>query len=277
MSEHKAPRGPHLNHTGHFLKRGGPVIDAIMNRRSVRHYMDVPVDWDKIINCVEAGMMAPSAGNLQIWRFSVVRTAAKRSAIADACLQQHWMEQAPVHIVIFAKLEREEKFYGVRGTRLYSIQDCAMSAMNIMTAAEAFGLSTCFVSAFDEEVISRIFKLPDEVRPQGVITMGYSDDKPDAPIRYRVESLIGIENYGTAMNEGGGRVADPGAAVSNYRYLERFPRYVKDAANDINRATRKSRSRFFENVMEKVRKMMERKEEKKESQKPLKEDPNSKN
>ncbi len=209
--------------------------------------------------------MAPSAGNLQVWRFVVVRTQDKRNRIAEACLQQYWMSQAPVHIVIVAKLAREEQFYGIRGTRLYSIQDCAMAAMNIMLAAHDLGLGTCFVSAFEEEALSRIFNFPDNVRPQGVITLGYTDDKPDAPSRFRVETLIGVEKWGTAMNEGGGRVADPAAAIQTYHVGERLPRYIKDAIQDIDKVTKRKREHFLKTLIDKVKK--KKPEEKEESEK----------
>ncbi len=229
-----------------------PVFQAIFSRRSIRKYLDVPVEWDKIGDVVRAGMMAPNSGNLQVWRFVVVRNQEKRRAIAEACLQQYWIEQAPVHIVIFAKLEKMSQYYGIRGVRLYSIQDCAMAAMNMMLAAHELGLGTCFVSAFEEEAMTRIFKLPDNVRPQGVITLGYPDEKPDVPSKYRIETLTGIENYGMAMNEGpGGRIWDKAAAVSTYRYAERFPRYVQDAARDIDKATTAKRKNFFGKLIKK--------------------------
>lgn len=232
-----------------------PVITAIKARRSIRTYMDVPIEWGKIISVIEAGMMAPSAGNLQIWRYTVVRNQEKRREIAEACLQQYWMEQAPAHIVIFAKLQKEEQYYGIRGTRLYSIQDCAMSAMNMMLAAQDLGLGTCFVSAFEEEALSRIFGLPDNIRAQGVLTIGYTDEKPPTPLKYRVESIIGIENYGTAMNpegyKGGGRVAGGGSAEHNFRYAERFPNYVKDAIHDVGRATAKKRENILGKLLNK--------------------------
>lgn len=228
-----------------------PVIQAIFSRRSIRRYLDVPVEWDKVGDVVRAGMMAPNSGNLQIWRFVVVRTPEKRRAVADACLQQYWMEKAPVHIVIFAKLEKMSQYYGIRGVRLYSIQDCAMAAMNMMLAAHELGLGTCFVSAFEEDAMTRIFKLPDNVRPQGVIALGYPDEKPDVPSKYRIETLTGIENYGMAMNEGSGRVADAAAAVQTYRYAERFPKYVQDAVSDIDKATASKRKSIFGKLIKK--------------------------
>ena len=258
--------GVHGVHSHHgpdndFGEHGGHVIHAIMNRRSVRSYLDVPVSWDKIITCIEAGMMAPSAGNLQIWRFVVVRSLSKRKALAEACLQQYWMEQAPVHIIVFAKLEREEQYYGIRGTRLYSIQDCAMASQNIMLAAGELGLSSCFVSAFEEEAISRIFNLPDNVRAQGVITVGYSDEKPGIPSRYRVETLVGVEKYGTAMNEGGGRVPDPAAAVHTFRYAERANNYVKEAVSDMTRVVKHRLKK--KGIKERIKEKLEQSREKK--------------
>ena len=224
-----------------------PVVRAIKARRSIRTYMDVPVEWDKIITAVEAAMVAPSAGNLQVWRYVVVRKQEKRKQIAEACLQQYWMEQAPVHVVIVAKLEKEEQFYGKRGVDLYSVQDCAMAAMNVMLAAHDLGLGSCFVSAFDENALSRIFGLPETVKPQGVVTLGYTDQKPSPPIRFRSESIVGIENYGTAMNEGGGRVADGNAAVSNYRYVERFQKYAQDGFSDVSKKIKQKKvlHKFF--------------------------------
>jgi len=222
-----------------------PSITTIKQRRSIHSYLDVPVEWDKIIACIQAGMLAPNAGNLQVWRFVIVRNPDKRKALAEACLQQYWMEQAPVHIVIFAKLDREEQYYGIRGARLYSIQDCAMAAMNIMLVAHDLKLGTCFVSAFDEDALTRIFEVPDNVRPQCVITMGYTDEKPDMPSRFRVETLIGLENYGMAMNEGLGRHPDRDAANSTYRYAERFPKYVQDAVADMGKVTAKKRKKLL--------------------------------
>lgn len=242
-----------------------PVITAIKARRSIRSYMDVPVEWGKIISVVEAGMMAPSAGNLQVWRYTVVRNPAKRREIAEACLQQYWMEQAPAHIVIFAKLQKEEQYYGIRGTRLYSIQDCAMSAMNMMLAAQDLGLGTCFVSAFEEEALSRIFGLPDDIRAQGVVTIGYTDEKPPTPLRYRVDNIISIENYGSAMNpegyKGGGRV-DSDGSISNYRYAEKFPGYVKDAITDISKATARTRKNMLGKLLNKGKDLKEKLDEK---------------
>jgi nitroreductase len=207
------------------------ILDALHSRRSIRRYLDVPVEWDKVGTILDAGRVAPSAGNLQAWRFVVVKKEAKRKLIAEACLQQYWMEQAPVMIVIFAELPKMEQHYGLRGVRLYSVQSCAMAAMQMMLAAESVGLGTCFVGAFDENAIARIFNLPDTARPQGVITVGYADEQPDMPLRYRLENIAWTEVFAY----GGGRVADRDYALWNFRYAQKAQNYVQDAAKDMKK------------------------------------------
>ncbi|MFH1181533.1 MAG: nitroreductase family protein [Candidatus Woesearchaeota archaeon] len=207
------------------------VIDAIHSRRSIRRYLDVPVEWDKIGSILDAGRVAPSAGNLQAWRFVVVKKEEKRKLIAEACLQQYWMEQAPVFIVIFAELPKMEQHYGLRGVRFYSVQSCAMAAMQMMIAAESLGLGTCFVGAFDENAIARIFNLPDTARPQGVITIGYADEKPDMPLRYRLENIAWTEVFAYGM----GRVADRDQVLWNFRYAQKASKFAQDTARDMQK------------------------------------------
>lgn len=207
------------------------VLDAMHSRRSIRRYLDVPVEWDKIGTILDAGRVAPSAGNLQAWRFVVVKKPEKRKLIAEACIQQYWMEQAPVFIVIFAELPKMEQHYGLRGVRLYSAQSCAMAAMQMMIAAESLGLGTCFIGAFDENAIARIFNLPETARPQGVITIGYADENPDMPIRYRLENIAWTEVFAY----GHGRVADKDTVLWNFRYAQKASNYVQDAAKDMKK------------------------------------------
>ena len=101
------------------------VFEAIRTRRSIRKYKDQQVPWDNVVTILHAGRYAPSAGNLQNWKFITVKSDAKRIAIAKACLQQEWMETSPVFIVIVAEPAQAERYYGTRGARLYTIQGCA--------------------------------------------------------------------------------------------------------------------------------------------------------
>lgn len=171
------------------------TIECINTRRSIRKYKDKPVEWDKIVTVLNAGRMAPSAGNLQNWKFIVVREDDVRKKIAQACLEQSWMETAPVHIVVVAEPEKAKRYYGSRGEFLYSIQNCAAAIENMLLAAHDIGLGTCWIGAFNEDLIRRAVNLPEHVTPQAVITLGYADEKPIRPPKTRLEYVVWLEKW----------------------------------------------------------------------------------
>jgi len=171
------------------------VFEAIRSRRSVRKYKDKQVPWDNIVTIMQAGKYAPSAGNLQNWKFIVVKSDAKRKSITKACLQQEWMELAPVYIVVIAEPEKAERFYGSRGARLYTIQGCAAAIENMLLTAHSLGLGACWIGAFDEDEIWRILNLPEEKSVQAVITIGYADENPESPPKNRIEHVMFFEKW----------------------------------------------------------------------------------
>lgn len=172
------------------------VYEAIKKRRSVRKYLDSPIPFDRIARVLDAGHCAPCAGNLQAWRFIVVKTKEKIAQVAKDCFDQLWIETAPALIVICADNTKIKRAYGVRGERLYSIQDCAMAGMNMMLAAEAEGLGTCFVGAFEERMLKKTLDIPDSARPQGVITIGFPDEKPSEPLKSELEDVLFFGRWG---------------------------------------------------------------------------------
>ncbi len=171
------------------------VHEAILRRRSIRKYLETPLEWEKIGKVVDAGRLAPSAGNLQPWKFVVVTDKEIKQMVAEACLKQYWIATAPVVIVICSENTKLSRFYGIRGERLYSIQSCAAAAENMILQATALGLGSCWVSAFDEEMIKRALKIPDFVRPQIIVTIGYADEVVPEPPKYTLTDVIFLQRY----------------------------------------------------------------------------------
>ena len=233
------------------------VFEAFRNRRSVRKYLDIPVEWDKVGSILEAGRLAPSSGNLQAWKFIVIRDLTKRKQVAEASAQQYWMEQAPVHIIIVGVFNKHQRFFGDRGKDLYVIQDCAMAAMQMMLAAHALGLGSCFVTAINEETMGEIILIRGGARPMGVLTIGYPAEAPKMPLRYRLENIAYLENdAGLAYVHGytPGRIADFDDTMSNWRFAERGIMYVKQAAEDLGKVSKEKRKGLFHKIMEKTKK-----------------------
>ena len=171
------------------------VFDCIRTRRSIRKYKERDVPWDNIVEILQAGKYAPFAGNIFNVKFVVVRDEGKRRAIAEASLQQYWMQNAPIHIVVVGDPEKAERYYGTRGTRLYTIQGAAAAIENMLLTAHSLGLGACWVGTFDEEEIRRLCNLPEHVNVQAIITIGYADEYPEAPPKYRVEHAMFFEKW----------------------------------------------------------------------------------
>ena len=77
-----------------------------------------------------------------------------------------------MHIVVCSEAEKSELFYAEKGKKLYAIQNCAAAIQNMLLAAHAEGLGSCWVGAFDEDMLKDALKIPDEVYPQAVVTIG---------------------------------------------------------------------------------------------------------
>ncbi|MBN1645730.1 nitroreductase family protein [Candidatus Woesearchaeota archaeon] len=154
------------------------AIECIRSLHLVKSFIDKPVEWDILVRILECGQRALSAANLYPFRFLVITNKEIIRALPRHCLNQEGM-YAPLLVVVAAELERPERFFGLRGKRLYAVQDSAYATSNIMLAATAMGLSVNLVRAFDEFRIVEMFGMGENVRPQAIIAMGYSNEKPE--------------------------------------------------------------------------------------------------
>lgn len=179
------------------------VEEAIKKRRSIRKYLDRRVEWEKVGKVIEAASYSPSAGNIQNWQFIVVTDEKSKQEIAEASLKQYWIATAPLLIVICDKKEEIRRFYGERGERLYSIQNCALAAQNIMLTATALGLSTCWVGAFNEEAVSKVLKIPPkDITPEIIITLGYTTEEIiNKPQRHPLDRMTFFNEWGNSQSE----------------------------------------------------------------------------
>ncbi len=206
------------------------TMDCIYTRRSIRKYKDIPVEWELIGRVVEAGSFAPTAGNIQDYRFIVVLDETKRKSIAEACLQQYWMESAPVIIIACAEIKKAQVFYGTRGERLYNIQNVAAAMENMLLAANNFGLGACWVGAFDEAMVKRICRIPDYARPHAILTLGHPDEVPPRPQQYKLEYMFYFERYNN-------RIKDVHVVIGEYSPT--VARNIKAAKDSLDKSTTK--------------------------------------
>jgi nitroreductase len=176
------------------------ALECIATRRTIRKFLDIPVEFEKVGNVLDAGRYAPSAGNLQDWKFILVTDDKMRQEVSKACVEQFWLATAPVIIIVCTEPERTKRFYGKSGEK-YSIQNGAAVIQNMLLAAHAEGLGSCWVGAFEDEAIKRLFSIPDDVLVQAIVPLGYPDEKVPMPLRYTLENVTYIEAWGNRIKD----------------------------------------------------------------------------
>ena len=153
-------------------------FNAVTSLAAVKRYEKKEVD-DKLIGVIlYMANHADSAGNLQGWEFIVVRDPEVKKMLHKAALKLDVIQDAPVDIVVCADLKKYSLKYDERGEYLYSLQDTAGTIAIIMVTAQILGLGTNWIRAFDENDIKAALGLPNELRPVGIITLGYPLEKP---------------------------------------------------------------------------------------------------
>ncbi len=169
--------------------------NVFLGRRSIRRYKSKDLPISLVGDIIDLARYAPSSGNLQNWKVVIVTDQDKRQEIADACLQQDWMVEAPVHLVICNDYNDVKNHYGKLG-KMFSIQNCANFAYAITLCATDFGVSSCWIGAFDTEAIHRILDIPDDMDPEIIIPLGYSDETKKPSLREDPNYLVYFNSWG---------------------------------------------------------------------------------
>jgi nitroreductase len=171
------------------------LFEAIRLRRSIRAFTEEEVSEEEIRKLLKAARSAPSAGNIQPWSFVVVRDANTKRRLAEAALNQFFIEKAPVVIVVCTDWNRSGQGYGSRGTNLYCIQDTAAATQNMLLATVALGLGACWVGAFQEDIVRVVLSVPKGLRPVAIVPVGRPAEKPNPPHKRPLEEVVHRETF----------------------------------------------------------------------------------
>lgn len=171
------------------------VFEVIKGRRSIRSYKKQDIPEDTVRKLVEAAIMAPSAGNVQPYKFVIVNSEKGRQQLSRAAFNQRILLEAPVAIVVCADEKEASKKYGDRGKKLYCIQDTAAAIQNLLLAAYSLGLGTCWIGAFNEDDARKVVNAPKEMRPLAIIAIGYPNEMPHPTSRRSFEEVANQEKF----------------------------------------------------------------------------------
>ena len=160
------------------------VFEAIKRRRSIRAYLDRPIEKEKITKLLQAAQLAPSAKNRQEWKFIVVTDEKIRKELVPACRGQKFIAEAPVVIAGIA----DPTF------RWYKI-DMGIALEHVALEAVELGLGTCWIGAFDEKAVSRLLDVPPNLETVALLTVGYPREEGFKTSRKPLDEIVYYERY----------------------------------------------------------------------------------
>ena len=164
------------------------ALDVIMSRKSVRSYTEEAIPAEKVEVLLKAAMAAPTAMNVQPWRFVVVTDQEVKDKLAGP--RGGMIAKAPLVIVVCGETTFMRKPWGqpdaepVEMENIFWYEDCAAATENLLLAAEALGLGAVWTAGYPaadrmQPAIDAL-ELPDNVKPFCIIPIGYpaGDDQP---------------------------------------------------------------------------------------------------
>jgi nitroreductase len=151
-------------------------MSLIQKRRSIRNFLDRPVEAEKIDLLIEAALRAPSSRDLNPWQFVVVTNRDLLEQLARA--KQHgsaFLKNAPLGIVVCADPEQCDVW----------IEDASIASIFIHLAAESLDLGSCWIQIRErmhngqknsQEYVTETLNIPTKMRVESIIAVGYPDE-----------------------------------------------------------------------------------------------------
>lgn len=191
--------------------------EFLRSRRSIRHFKPDPVPPDILQQVIETATYAPSAHNLQPWRFAVLIQAESKVRLAEAITGRFRQDmiadgvpeadiqarvdrsirrsrEAPVIVVLCrdtAQVKSQADALGRQAEAVMGTQSVSLAGLQLLLAAHAEGLAGTWICwpLFAPDETRRALGLAAAWKPQGMIFLGYPDEAPEIPERRPLQEV----------------------------------------------------------------------------------------
>lgn len=144
------------------------VLETIFKRKSVRKYLDRPVEKSKMEMLVRAGMAAPSSRDRRPWEFIIVTDRTLLDTMADGLPFARMLKETQQAIVVCGDTIKSDNSWFL---------DCSAATQNILLAAESMNLGAVWTAVFPYpdrmKIVSKVLNMPEHIYPLAVIPVGY--------------------------------------------------------------------------------------------------------
>jgi Nitroreductase len=170
-------------------------LELCLRRQSCRSFSDKPVEHDKLVKCVDAGHLAPSACNSQPWSFVVAESPDVVAEVAK-CGQQMkmnaFLSKAQAFIIVLE--EHAVLMPTVRSlidSQYFAKGDLGAATVHVCLEAASLGLGTCIIGIYDREGVCKALNIPIDKQFAAFIAVGYpADDKIRDKSRKPLEDIV---------------------------------------------------------------------------------------
>lgn len=166
------------------------VLEPIRRRYSCRAYQNKAIEQEKLDQIFEAARLAPSAKNIQDWRFVVVMDKEKKHQLAEAANNQMFLEKAGAIIIACS----DSDYVMACGQPIAPI-DVAIALDHISLQAAELGLATCWIGSFSPEKVRTITDIPDDIAVIELMALGYPTDGRRETEREPIEKIVCYEKW----------------------------------------------------------------------------------
>ena len=166
------------------------ILETIRKRYSCRAYQEKDIEQEKLDSILEAARLAPSARNMQDWRFVIVTEVGNKRQVAECTNRPDVFEKAGAIIAACSN-----SYHVMRCGQAIAPIDVAIALEHICLQATELGLGTCWIGSFDTEKVRRVLDIPDEIIIIELMTVGYPTDSKPEPKRESIENIACYDKW----------------------------------------------------------------------------------
>lgn len=179
--------------------------EVLRGRHSVRSFKTTKkVDYQDVLKIIEAGSLAPLAGNCLCLKYIVATNKDTIRLLAEAA-QQTFVEEVDYVIVVCTDRKFLKKMFLNRAD-MYAMQQAGASIENMLLKTTELGLASCWVGAFTEDIVKRALRLPETLNVEALLPIGYEMGKAKSKQKPDINSMVFFDGYGDDKKFLGGRI-----------------------------------------------------------------------
>lgn len=175
----------------------------VKSRQSTRKFSHKQVEKEKLMQCIEAARLAPSACNAQPWKFVVVQEPNLKDKVAKSCYNKivpmnKFVVRANAMIVIVKEKRNFTSWFGSNvKDRNFPLLDIGIAAEHICLQAEELSLGSCLIGWFNEKKVKKLLDIPSKKRIGLIVALGYPEEgyRKREKTRKSLDEVVSFDGY----------------------------------------------------------------------------------